>query len=557
MSDFFLTNRELALVVALLFWLVVVVLLSRRDASGGGLWGSVRGLLSAVVDKAILVPVVVYLCWMSAAFAAADAVGLWDVQLVTAAVLWLLFSGLGLFGVGIEAVREDGAIAGAFKRLLGVSVIFEFVANAASFSLFIEIPAQILAVPCGVVAALGPVRREHRAAGKLASGYLSLLGLTALGWGITRLVADWKVIDKNLLWREFVMPLWLTPVALAFMALFALYLVYEATFSVMGSESAVSLSWRHRLAVLARCGPRPRAARAVRPAASWLANDPGFRLTWRWTGRVLREDRKRRANEAAKAQRLVDNAGAVGTDSLDQQLDQREHAETRDALQWLYTCHLGHYAKEGNRYFAGLEAIIDDLSEKYGLPQPNNIRMCISDDGQSWYAVRQTITGHWFAIGAAGPPTDQWFYDGPTAPTSFPDESEWDQWVPDSNSPNWAEIPETPLDGITEVHDALSLSDSDARSWGRFLAAFRRRITKIKTEESDRPAWCRHYDEWRRAYDEAEALMARNSSRTEDWSREDLARLAELTRTYGEAAGRMWDEAPESEDWTSAHIKCS
>lgn len=557
MSDFFLTNRELALIVALLFWLAVVALSSRRGTSGHGLWGSVRGLLSAAADKAILLPVVVYLCWMSAALAAAGAVGLWNVRLVKAAVLWWLFSGVGLFGTGIEAVKQDGAIAGAFKRLIGAAVIFEFVANVASFPLFIEIPAQILAVPCGVVGALGSVRQEHRRRGMFASGLLMLLGLAAIAWGITRLVADWKAIDKHLLWREFVMPLWLTPVALAFMMLLALYFVYEATFSVMGSESAVSLSWRHRLAVFARCGPRLRAIRAVRPAAGWLANDPGFRSTWRWTGRVLREDRRRRANGAAKAQRLVDNVGAVGIDSFGQQLDQREHAATRAALQWLYTCHLGHYPKQGNRYFAGLEAIIDSLSEKYDLPHPNNIEMHISDDGQSWYAARQTITGHWFAIGAAGPPTDQWFYDGPTAPTGFPDEFGWDQWVPDSNSPNWAEIPEAQLGGATEVHDSGNLSDSDSRRWRRLRTAFRHLMTRTRTTESDRPMWCRHYDEWKRAYDETEALMARNSDRTEDWSREDLARLAELTRIYGEAAGRMWGEAPESEDWTSAHIKCS
>ena len=494
---------------------------------------------------------------MSAAFAAAGAVGLWDVRLVKAAVLWWLFSGVGLFGTGIEAVKRDGAIAGAFKRLVGVAVIFEFVGNVASFSLIVEIPAQVLAVPCGVVGALGSVRHEHRRAGKFASGYLILLGLAALGWGVTRLVADWKVIDKDLLWREVLMPFWLTPVALAFMALLALYFVYKDTFSDTGSQSAAGLSWRHRLAVLARCGPRLGAIRAVRPAAPWLANDPGFRSTWRWTGRVLREDRNRRANEAAGAQRLANNAGAVGTDSFGQQLDQREHAETREALQWLFTCHLGHYPREGNRYFAGLEVIIDGLSVKYGLPHPNNIEMHISDDGQSWYAARQTVTGHWFAIGAAGPPTDQWFYDGPTAPTSFPDESGWDQWVPDSNSPNWAETPETQLGGTTEVHETGNLSDSDTRSWRRFRTAFRRLMTRTKTEEPDRPTWCRHYDEWKRAHDEAEALTARNSDRAEDWSREDLARLQELIRIRGDAAGRMWDEAPESENWTSAHIKCS
>ena len=343
MSDFFLTNRELALIVALLFWSVVVALLSRRDASGGGVGGSVRRLVSAIADKAILLPVVVYLCWMSAAFAAAGAVGLWDVRLV----------------------------------------------------------------------------------------------------------------------------------------------------------------------------------------------------------------------KAAEAQRLADNAGAVGTDSFGRQLDQREHAETMQALQWLYTCQLGYYPNQGKRYFADLEAIIDGLSDRYDLPYPNNIEMRISDDGQSWYAARQTITGHWFAIGAAGPPTDQWFYDGPTAPTCFPNESGWDQWVPDSNSPHWAQTPKAQLRGTTEVHATGHLSTSDTRTWRRFRTAFRHLMTRTKTEESDRPTWCRHYDEWKRAYDEAEAFMARNSGRAEDWSREDLARLEELTRTYGEAAGRMWGEAPESENWTSAHIKCS
>ena len=557
MADVALANRELALIVALLFWSAVVWLSSRRAGSDGRLAGSVRGLLSAFADRAIVVPVVAYLCWISAALAAADAVGLWDAQLVKAAALWLLFSGVGLFGAGVEAARKDGAIAGALKRLLGVAVIFEFVANAASFSLFIEIPAQILAVLCGVAGAWASAQPEHRRAGKLASGYLGLLGLAALGWGVTRLIEDWNATDKGLLWRELVMPLWLTPVALAYMALLALYLVYQATFSEMGSQSAAGLSWEHRLAVLARCGPRLQAIRAMRPAANWLANDPGFRPAWKWTGRVLRKDRSRRTDEAAREQRLVDNAGAVGTDSFGRQLDQREYAETKEALQWLYTCQLGHYPKQGNRYSAALEAVIDGLSEKYDLPHPINIEMHISDDGQSWYAARQTITGHWFAIGAAGPPTDQWFYDGPTVPASFPDESGWDQWVPDSDSPNWAEPPEGQLGGTGEVHGTGNLSDSGARGWRRFRGAFLHLMNKTKTEESDRPTWCCHYDEWKRAYEEANALKARNSDFTEDWSREDLARLEELTRLFAEAAGRMWDEAPESENWTSAHIKCS
>ena len=202
----FLTNRELALIVAVLLWLAVLALRWRRGDSGDGLGSSVHGLLSAIAKKTTLLLVGVYLCWMAAALAAADAAGLWDVRLVKAAALWWLLSGLGLLGTGLEAVRRQGAIVGALKRLVGVALVFEFVASAASFSLFVEIPLQILAVPCVAVWALASVRHEHRRAGKLAYGYLVLLGFAALGWGITRLKADWEHIDHDLWWRELVMP---------------------------------------------------------------------------------------------------------------------------------------------------------------------------------------------------------------------------------------------------------------------------------------------------------------------------------------------------------------
>jgi len=533
LADFFLTNRELGALSSLLFWAAIAVLLSRRGGSGGGLLASVRALLSALASKAILVPAVVYLCWLSAALYAADAIDVWDWKLTKAAVLWLLLSGLGLFGVGVEAVEKEGAITGALKRLLPMIVVFEFVASFASFPLYVEIPAQIVALPCSFLWAMGESRPEHRRESKLAFGYLWLLGLAAIAWGITRLVAEREDTDWALWWRELVMPFWLAPVALGFMALFALYMVYDATFSVMRSQSAVGLTWRHRLAVLSRCGFRLRAVRAVRPSASWLANDQGFRATWRWASRALRRDRDHRADQAVKAQRLIDNAGVAGTDSAGRQIDQREHAETQKALRWLYTCHLGHYPKQGNRYFAGLEVIIDSLSDTYDLPRPNNIEMHISEDGQSWYAARQTIAGHWFAIGAAGPPTDQWFYDSPTPPSGFPNESEWDHWIEGSHSPNWADPPEPRPTGA-----------AGAPSSGR------------KSKESGRPSWCRHYDDWKRAADELEALEARNTEFTADWANEDLKRRDALIEACGDAADQMWNEAPESENWESAHLKC-
>ncbi len=80
----------------------------------------------------------------------------------------------------------------------------------------------------------------------------------------------------------------------------------------------------------------------------------------------------------------------------------------------------------------------DNLSEQFDLPTPSGIRIHVSDNGQRWYAKRQTITGHWFAVGAAGPRSDIWYYDGPERPSGYPNELEWDQCLGDHHAVNWS-----------------------------------------------------------------------------------------------------------------------
>jgi len=70
-----------------------------------------------------------------------------------------------------------------------------------------------------------------------------------------------------------------------------------------------------------------------------------------------------------------------------------------------------------------------------GLPDDHGIEMRVRRDGKAWYAWRQTVTGWVFAIGAAGPPPNQWFWDGPKPPPGFPGRS----WMsrPFERGPNW------------------------------------------------------------------------------------------------------------------------
>lgn len=98
---------------------------------------------------------------------------------------------------------------------------------------------------------------------------------------------------------------------------------------------------------------------------------------------------------------------------------------------------MGEHRRTGSYQNEGLAHEVERLSEQNGLPAPNGIRILVSCNGQRWYAERQTITGHWLAVGAAWEPPDIWFYDGPQPPNGYPDDSEWDQWLGDNHAANW------------------------------------------------------------------------------------------------------------------------
>ena len=151
---------------------------------------------------------------------------------------------------------------------------------------------------------------------------------------------------------------------------------------------------------------------------------------------MKQERREEALAEAAAARRLVDNAGLTGVDGDGRQLDRREFSETRRALRWLAVAQMGWWNRD-HRYREDLLEMPEPTFEFDERQEPSGIAMYVAPDGQSWYAERQTITGHWFAIGAAGPTPDQWLLDGPERPSGFPAEPEWDHWGGGSASPNW------------------------------------------------------------------------------------------------------------------------
>ena len=387
-----------------------------------------------------MVPLVLFLVVVGIAILLAQKISLWNTSLWKPTIMWVLITGVGLYFRMTDGIKQPTFFEDTLKQTAKVSVVVEFVANLESFPLWIEIAIQLPAVLLTVTTVVSRNDPHHETLRKVTNVYLVLLGISAIIW--TGWNTEWTQVDHTDLLLEFLLPVWLTIVAILYLYLLALFATHETTSVRMRIFTRVRHKrrrYRKLTAMVLRSGLSLRAARTIGNYAGIIVEADGFRSAWREASISLRKDRVERIEaERAAQRRLVENAGLVGTDQDGKQLDQREHAETREALRRLANYQMGHYRNlhryRKDKQFAG---IVEFAAEQFDLPTPTDIQLHVSADGQSWYAERETITGYWFAIGAAGPPTDQWLYDGATKPAGFPNEREWDQWFSGEHSVNW------------------------------------------------------------------------------------------------------------------------
>lgn len=151
----------------------------------------------------------------------------------------------------------------------------------------------------------------------------------------------------------------------------------------------------------------------------------------------------RESNREAARQRLVNMAGVSGEDGNGWQLDRREFTETKQALEWLHTCMMGHYRNLGF-YQRNILEILGSF-EKKGLSDPHGIVLKLRGDDQAWYAYRRLPSGYCFGIGANGPPHNEWLYANPHPPSGFPSSKAagWTENLSDGAPSEWKAEPET------------------------------------------------------------------------------------------------------------------
>lgn len=70
------------------------------------------------------------------------------------------------------------------------------------------------------------------------------------------------------------------------------------------------------------------------------------------------------------------------------------------------------------------------------------------------------------------------------------------------------------------------------------------------------PSWCVHAEHLEAELILQERLMARHGDQTADWPSDDLGRFISSIDAQGQAAGRLWDQAPESYNWADVRREC-
>jgi hypothetical protein len=414
-------NREWAL----LFWLAVILvfLLMRKNTRS-----SIGGVLRIALSPKFLVPLAIFVGYVALEVRIGFSAGLWRGDLTKDTIVWILIAGLALFFNFDEVSKEPHYFRNRIAAAFGITTFLEFFTNLFVLNLIAELALQPVLVFLALLAMAAGRDGQYRDIKGLANIILTLIVLSLFIFAVQQIFTNWEKVDKQGLLLQLALPIWLTIGVLPFIYLLSLYANYERAFSGVNWATRDRRSrWRAKLAMVSKFHFRTRELRRIPWTWAQRASDAQSLSAARTVIDEFRKSRRAVARAVIEEQeRLQRYAGSDEVDVEGRRLDRREFKETTSALRWLATCQMGWYHNEdrGGRYRADLlEAVLGDFTN-HGLPPDSGITMKVAMDGQAWYAWRRTVSGWCFAIGAVGPPPDQWEYDGPEPPTHFPGQDE-------------------------------------------------------------------------------------------------------------------------------------
>jgi hypothetical protein len=365
-------------------------------------------------------------------------VGIWNNGLLKPTLLWALLSGGVMFLRSNKAAADSRFFRTLLAETVAIGVFVEFFINIFVMSLPAELIIQPVIVAMALTRAVAGHEHKNRQVRKFLDALLMLAGFAFLAYAFWRMSTDWSTLDASKVTLEFLLPVWLTAGLLPYVYVLSLVITYDSALrGINWAAKGGRPRWRAYLALVAGLHFRHRDVKAF----NWNRARQLVEASSLSAARAVMRDFRRERRAALEAiaeeeERERRYAGSNETDQAGRRHDRREFDATVDALRFLGTCQSNWHRTRGGRYRDDLLAMIGN--DFRGLPAESGIELRVSGDGQSWCAWRRTISGWCFAIGAGGPPPDQWEFDGPDPPRDVPGrDAEWGDSLDLARNVNW------------------------------------------------------------------------------------------------------------------------
>jgi len=412
-------DRELATLawIAVGLFALVVFKKARKE---------IKPTLQILFGSSLIVLVAVFGAWLVAALWLAHSVGFWTRGELWTTLLWFVFNGTVWFGTFAKAGKQPHFIRRRLVESIGATALVEALANAHTFPLWVELLLLPVLAFVAMLHAVAQAKPEHEPVATFLGWALAAAGVVLVVQSVLGFATNLGADEIAGVSRSIAVPIWLSAASAPFIYVLGVYSAYQQM--GISLDRGGRAGWRVRLGLWSALRLRLEDVVGMNLFALRDAAEEGTFGAGRGAVAKFRADRA--ADLAARrsaSQRLVDNAGVDGVDGEGRRLDRREFEVTKDSLDYLAGCLLGHHRNLG--YFRpDMLEIIGDFEIK-GLSNPHGITLVVRDDNQAWRAYRRTITGWVFAVGAVDAPENIWRYDGAEPPDGFPAKPLWsDMW---------------------------------------------------------------------------------------------------------------------------------
>jgi hypothetical protein len=246
------TNRETATLV----WLAALVTYVAFNGDPKGIVKPLSSALRLLLTPKAFIPLVAYMAWLIGAIWLGGQFQLWQPELLKPTIAWALFSGIGLYFGFTKALEQKSFWKEAVLGAVGATLLVEYYVNFVSFPLVVELVVQPITIAAVAVGTYSATRAEHQPVAKLCSWILVLIGSLSFAWVLWNLVIRWNDVDLALAARELILPVWLTPTALVFVYVLAIYAGYEQAFTRFSRRSQNVSTWKVKFAFMTLVGLR-------------------------------------------------------------------------------------------------------------------------------------------------------------------------------------------------------------------------------------------------------------------------------------------------------------